>query len=590
MCSRNTGSRAAGSAYIAVLDATLGLFQKLPAKASGILDRLKGTSPGAGRRAFPELAAWLADDALLDRFTHLCQLASVPTALTKQLKEDFGHADKAARERAHLVALPVRHARQEARLSTLLATERTLATAPRGRTKRRFAERIDELLPVAYRRELDASFREILRDAWGISVPSMTQAWRDAVRSWLVVDDNRDLLGRLLREVAAPTGGSRSVKLSFVKNREWIAKVQGRIDVAAWLAPRRAEIDVEGTRYDVALEEDPLEVLRMGIPFATCLALDNGSNAASTVPNAVDANKRVLYVRSRDGKVVARKLIAITKELRIVGYNLYVAARGPVEIAIRSAVAQLCRELAADVRAPLAGTGEPDKLHDGFWYDDGTVPWGEDFDVVSYCRALGLGAPPDASARGAGRRGRAAQAAPRAEHLGLSPLRSADRPALVGGRAAQRARAEHLRRLDGARHGLRAPGGGAGSTGRRGRPLRGVGARGHRGELRVDRGRDGDVRPAAHGDPRGGDVRNAAARGHALRGAARRSLGVALRQGGGAPTPRSGGGASRCRGQAPLPRRTGRRAESLAPRDAHARVEAGRPKHRRRGVRALRTS
>ena len=80
-------------------------------------------------------------------------------------------------------------------------------------------------------------------------------AWRDAVRSWLVVDDNRDLLGRLLREVAAPTGGSRSVKLSFVKNREWIAKVQGRIDVAAWLAPRRAEIDVEGTRYDVALEE-----------------------------------------------------------------------------------------------------------------------------------------------------------------------------------------------------------------------------------------------------------------------------------------------------------------------------------------------
>ncbi len=384
--------KAAGVDPIAVLDATLGLFQKLPAKAAGILDRLKGTSLGAGRRAFPELAAWLDDDVLLDRFAHLCQLAGAPVALTKQLKEDFEHADKAARERAHLAALPTRHARQEARLTTLLATERTLATAPRGRTKRRFAERIDELLPVAYRRELDAAFREILREAWGISVPSMTQAWRDAVRFWLVVDDNRDLLGRLLREVAAPTG--ESVKLSFEKNREWIAKVKGRIDVGAWLAPRRAAIDVEGTRYDVALEEDPLEVLRMGIPFATCLALDNGSNAASTVPNAVDANKRVLYVRSRDGKVVARKLIAITKELRIVGYNLYVATRGPAELAIRGAIAQLCRELAADVGAPLAGTGEPDKLHDGFWYDDGTVPWGEDFDVASYCRALGLGAPP----------------------------------------------------------------------------------------------------------------------------------------------------------------------------------------------------
>ncbi len=384
--------KAPGVDPIAVLDATLGLFQKLPAKASGILDRLKGTSPGAGRRAFPELAAWLDDDALLDRFAHLSHLADVPVALTRQLKEDFEHADKAARERAHLEAMPARHARQDARLATLRATERTLASAPRGRTKRRFTERIDELLPIAYRRELDGSFREILREAWGISVPSMTQAWRDAVRFWLVVDDNRELLGRLLREVAARRGGSP--KLAFEKNLDWIAKVRGRLDIDAWLAPRRAELEVEGARYDVALEEDPLEVLRMGIPFATCLALDNGSNAASTVPNAVDANKRVLYVRTRDGKVVARKLIAITKELRIVGYNLYIATRGPAERAIRGAVDQLCRELAADVGAALAGTGEPEKLHDGFWYDDGTVPWGEDFDVASYCRTLGLGAPP----------------------------------------------------------------------------------------------------------------------------------------------------------------------------------------------------
>ena len=384
--------KAPGVDPIAVLDATLGLFQKLPAKAAGILDRLKGTSPGAGRRAFPELAAWLDDDALLDRFVHLTQLAALPAALTKQLKEDFEHADKTARERAHLAALPARHARQEARFATLSASDRTLENVPRKRTKRRFAERIDELLPIAYRRELDGSFREILREAWGISVPSMTQAWRDAVRFWLVVDDNRELLGRLLREAAARPGGD--VKLTFASNREWLAKVQGRLAVGAWLAPRRAAIDVEGTRYDLSLEEDPLEVLRMGIPFATCLALDNGSNAASTVLNAIDANKRVLYVRGRDGKVVARKLIAITKELRLVGYNLYVATRGPGEREIRAAVDAMCRALAEEVGAPLAGTGEPEKIHDGFWYDDGTVPWGEDFDVASYCRHLGLAAPP----------------------------------------------------------------------------------------------------------------------------------------------------------------------------------------------------
>ncbi len=382
----------AGQDPIAILDATLGMFQKLPVKAAGILARLKGTNPGAGRRAFPELAAWLDADTLLDRFVHLTHIAGVPVALGKQLREDFEHADKAARERSHLEAMPSRSARQDARLATLSATDRTLAAAPRGRTKRRLAERIDELLPVAYRRELDGAFREILREAWGISVPVLTAAWRDAVRFWLVVDDNRELLGRLLREAAA--NPRRDVKLTFVKNRTWIAKVQGQLRIGAWLAPRRQELDIEGTKYVVALEEDPLEVLRMGIPFATCLALETGCNAASTVMNAIDANKRVVYVRGRDGKIVARKLIAIAKDLRIVGYNLYVSTRGAHERGIRAAVDEMCRAIATEVGASLAGSGEPEKLHEGFWYDDGTVPWGEDVDVASYCRALDLAAPP----------------------------------------------------------------------------------------------------------------------------------------------------------------------------------------------------
>ena len=392
---------------IAVLDTTLGMFSKLPAKAGGILDRLKGTTPGAGRRAFPELATWLDDDTLLDRFVHLAQIAGVSVSLGKQLREDFEHGDKATRERKHLLAMPARSSRQEARLLTLSGRERTLATAPRGRTKRRLAERIDELLPIAYRRELDVAFREILREAWGISVPSLTPAWRDAVRFWLVVDDNRELLGRLLREAAATPG--RDVKLSFAKNRAWAVKVQTQLRLAAWVAPRRQDIVVEGATYVLALEDDPLEVLRMGIPFATCLALDTGCNAASTVLNAVDLNKRVLYVRGRDGKIVARKLIAIGKDLRIVGYNLYVSMSGPAERAIRAAVDAMCAAISEEVGAPLAGSGEPSILHEGFWYDDGVVPWGEDVDVASYCRSLELAAPPkwfDAIATEA--RGRAA--------------------------------------------------------------------------------------------------------------------------------------------------------------------------------------
>jgi hypothetical protein len=388
-----TGAAAAVKADpIAVLDATLGMFSKLPVKAAGILDRLKGTSPGAGKKAFPDLAAWLGDDALLDRFVHLAHIARVPVSLGKQVREDFEHEGKAARERAHLAAMTARSARQEARFATLSTGDRSLAAAPRGRTRRRLAERIDELLPIAYRRELDGAFREILRDAWGIEVPSLTPGWRDAVRFWLVVEDNRELLGRLLREASATPG--RDVKLTFARNRAWIAKHQPQLRLGAWMAERREELTVEGATYVIALEEDPLEVLRMGIPFGTCLALADGCNAASTVLNAIDANKRVLYVRGGGGKVVARKLIAISKEHKIVGYNFYVSMRGPGERAIRSAVDAMCRTLSVEVGAPLAGTGEPEKIHDGFWYDDGTVPWGEDVDVASYCRSLDLAMPP----------------------------------------------------------------------------------------------------------------------------------------------------------------------------------------------------
>jgi hypothetical protein len=382
---------------IAVLDSTLALFQKLPAKAKTILASLRGTDAGEGRRCHPDFARWIDDDVLLDRLLHVARLAGEPP-LSSAIREDFEHAERTRGERAHLEALPTRSAPQQGRLDVLLRAERTLEGSPKGRTRRRIAERIERLLPAAYRRELDGTFRELLREVWGISVPSLTPAWRDAVRFWLVVDENRTLLGRLL-ETASNTP-RRDTKRSFPPNLAWIESARQRMNVDAWLAPRRKEIRVArpsadgNVRFVLELEEDPLEVLRMGIPFGTCLALDSGCNAASTVLNAIEANKRVLYVRNASGNVVARKLLAISKDGRLVGYNLYVSASGVEEIAIRAAVLELCHELARDAGVELASTGTPAQLHEGFWYDDGTVPFDEDVDAAAYCKSLGLPPPP----------------------------------------------------------------------------------------------------------------------------------------------------------------------------------------------------
>lgn len=386
---------------IAILDATLALFQRLPDKAKHVLDVLRSAKAGEGRRLYPALTAWLGDDgsALVDRCVHLARLAREEPALSAAIREDFEHADRAKREREYLEKLSERSAPQQGRLDAIRRSTVAVHASPRGRTLRRLQERIDRLLPIAYRNELDECFREILEEAWGIAVPSLTPAWRDAVRFLLTADGNRKLLLELLRKTARAPG--RDVKLTFEKNAAWIARAKDHLDVGAWLAPRRREFSAGDQRFVLELEEDPLEVLRMGIPFGTCLALGNGCNASSTVMNAIDANKRVLYVRLASssssktrGAVVARKLIALSKSHQIIGYNLYVSVAGPAEIAIREHVLAECRALASAARTTLAPTGEPEQIHAGFWYDDGTVPFDEDVDVAAYCRSLGLPPPP----------------------------------------------------------------------------------------------------------------------------------------------------------------------------------------------------
>jgi hypothetical protein len=150
-----------------------------------------------------------------------------------------------------------------------------------------------------------------------------------------------------------------------------------------------------GETHSLAIERDPVEVLRMGIPFDTCLSLDKGCNAASTVINAADANKRVIYLRDASGRILARKLVAVSRKDELVGYNLYVAAKEKRE-AVAAAFLALCQELGRDAGLPLAAQGEPQQIHEGFWYDDGTVPFepeARDADVSAYCRALGVPLP-----------------------------------------------------------------------------------------------------------------------------------------------------------------------------------------------------
>lgn len=376
------------------LDVTLGLVRSAPEQARRLHADLMGTTPGLGRRLFPEFAAWLGDDALLDRYCHLRQLAGEPPALSRALLRDFTRAGRRQGEREHLGSredLTEAQLRRRERLE-----QRSAADAPCSPewTRRRLGERLEAVQARAFEVRLDAALAAVLRAGWGIRLPAMTPEWRDAVRFQLSTDQNAELLGTLLRHAAAHPG--RPLARVMPANAPWLKRAAKRMDVEAWLTPRSVEVGLGGRRYVLSVEQDPLQVLRMGIPFNTCLSLDR-DNGASTVVNALDANKHVLYLRDEAGEIVARKLIAISRDWTLVGYRLYLALEPGLRPEVERAFHAFCVELAARVRLPLAASGVPDTLHPGFWYDDGTVPFtvsegrvaGAGEALAAYCQHLG---------------------------------------------------------------------------------------------------------------------------------------------------------------------------------------------------------
>lgn len=422
MAHHRKAGKAGAEAALNRLGNTLALFERRPAQADEVLRALASTSPGAGAANFPIFSTWLfgqknsvapvgrsapidptstqapppaarraAED--LDRFVHLTHLAGRPIALSRRLRADFERDGAQLRELAYLGDIEELRPEQEHRLQRL--QNAAVASGDPRRTRRRLAAEIQVLLGEAYEVQIDAIFRHLVREVWGLSFDRLTPSWRDAIRFYLQTEKNHGLLRTILRAHASGAEISRSLPA----NQAWIRGARERFAVDVWLSPRRRSLLLRSDPFSLAIERDPVEVLRMGVPFDTCLSITGGFNAASTVINAADANKQVLYLRDRRKRIIARKLIAISEDNEIIGYNLYISDRSRVA-EITRAFADFCSEFAKDVGLPLACRGEPAQLHKGFWYDDGVEPFegvhasdGRLQDLIAYCEALGLPCP-----------------------------------------------------------------------------------------------------------------------------------------------------------------------------------------------------
>ncbi len=223
-------------------------------------------------------------------------------------------------------------------------------------------------------------YRRRLQEAIGSLPPGlmMDDNLLNATLLLVHIRENRRLLQRLLRTYLA---GDRSWVRRHPGNLAFLEKLTSLgVDADAWLRawPRGYRCSgVEGGRVRLHLEGDPVRILQMGNLFDTCLSFD-GCNAYSTVANACELNKRVIYATDGDGRVVGRKLIGIDAGGGLVGFHTYTSLSdraGNEELA--GVFDRYVRDFAARCGLPLHDHGKIPTLFAERWYDDGVVPWGE---------------------------------------------------------------------------------------------------------------------------------------------------------------------------------------------------------------------
>jgi hypothetical protein len=334
----------------------------------------------------------------LSEYLHLRRLAGHGETFSSALEEPLRRADREEGELSFLqkrLADPklteaerVRIARRCERLEdTEERRQRREADARRARRRlsRALLELRRESLKAVLQRVLRRSLERLIGELPDRELPEGLLA---ALHLFHAPRIDRQQLARFLLDVLHGRPPA-----DRPESRDWLERARrSGVDTAAWQRGLHLRLAHEGQELSLDTEHDPLHVLQMGSYFDTCLRLEAGENAASTLLNALEVNKQVLYLRRSDGVVVGRKLVGATSEGALAGYHTYLSEGGAD---LRAQVNRAIAEHAGACGLTPSATATPERLTEGFWYDDGNEPWPPSGATV----ALPAGLPTDPAAR-----------------------------------------------------------------------------------------------------------------------------------------------------------------------------------------------
>lgn len=131
--------------------------------------------------------------------------------------------------------------------------------------------------------------------------------------------------------------------------------------------------------YRLFFTREVLDYLMMGFHFDTCLS-PGSCNFFSTIANAVDVNKQVVYGKTASGRIIGRCLLTLSGQGAILTYHRY--SHDPSD-RFSDAVDEFARRLAQAMNTHLATSGQVPTLVANDWYDDGAVRTESTLDLQS---------------------------------------------------------------------------------------------------------------------------------------------------------------------------------------------------------------
>jgi hypothetical protein len=231
-----------------------------------------------------------------------------------------------------------------------------------------------------WERELDARLPEALRKLTGVEEPP----------AWLTEPSPLALLATATR--LKPRDRALAYRLFRIRcgpppwdlrddpaNRRFLEE-HPEIDWRPWIdGPGATDVQTaNGRRLRLALEDDPIEIFRMGGHFQTCLS-PGAVNYFSVFANAADLNKRVLYARDDGGRVVGRCLLALTTGAELLTFTAYCHDG---DAGFEGLCAEFVEGLARRMGTRVVVHGKVPPLVAPDWYDDGPQDLGHRFTAL----------------------------------------------------------------------------------------------------------------------------------------------------------------------------------------------------------------